>query len=96
MAKPHHYQKAADAFQDTGVQVTAEGQHYLGGALGSQAIIDQYVQRKATAWVSKIDRLSNITKIQCHAAFAAYTHGLVNEWTYLQRLSQAPLISFRP
>ena len=96
VAKPEHYQKAADAFLETGVQVTAEGQRYLGGALGSQAFINQYVQRKVTAWVNKIDRLSKIAKTQPHAAFAAFTHGLVNEWTYLQRVVPGTADLFSP
>ena len=36
--------------------------------------------------VKELKQLSTIAKTQPHAAFAAYTHGLKNKWSYLSRI----------
>ena len=38
-----------------------------------------------TQWVSKVTKLAKFAKTQPHAAFAAFTHGLSSEWTYMSR-----------
>ena len=37
-------------------------------------------------WSQELRQLSTIAKTQPHAAFAAYTHGLKNKWSYLSRI----------
>ena len=36
-------------------------------------------------WVNTVERLSTIAHSQPHAAYAAFTHGLMSKWTYLTR-----------
>ena len=36
-------------------------------------------------WICAVERLSSIALTQPHAAYAAFTHGLVGKWTYLTR-----------
>ena len=71
---------AQQFFDGTGVQVTMEGKCHLGAALGSHSFID--VSEKVKLWSRLVDRLKGIARIHPHAAYAAFTRGLCNKWTY--------------
>ena len=64
-------------------EVTVEGKRHLEAALGSHSFTDCYVSEKVELWLHLVDRLSGIGRIHPHAAYAAFTHGLCNKWTYL-------------
>ena len=76
---------ATSSFAGTVVKVTPEGRPYLGAAIGSQEFVETHVKSKITSWVSCVNCLSDIARIQPHAAFSAPTHGLISKWTYLSR-----------
>ena len=85
IVKEEYKEKAESAFGGTQVVISEEGKKYLGSAIGKRTFIENYVQQKVTTWVSELERLSSIAITQPHAAFAAFTHGLTNRWTYLAR-----------
>ena len=85
IVKEEYKEKAESAFGGTQVVISEEGKKYLGSAIGKRTFIKNYVQQKVTTWVSELERLSSIAITQPHAAFAAFTHGLTNRWTYLAR-----------
>ena len=72
-------------FEGTGVQVTVEGKHHLGAALGSHLFTEQYVSEKVDSWSCCVAKLSDIAKVHPHNAYSAFTHGLCNKWTYFLR-----------
>ena len=74
---------AKEVFQGTGVSVTEEGKRHLGAALGTQCFVEGYVQRKVSEWVKAVERLSTIAETQPHAAYTAFTHGLMSKWSYI-------------
>ena len=76
---------AVAAFQGTKVNITIEGKRQLGAALGTRSFVEEYVHQKVAAWVQEIERLSSIAITQPHAAYAAFTHGLMNKWMFLAR-----------
>ena len=84
--KPEHLGEATRVFADTDINITPEGRPYLGGAIGSQDYITNYVSSKVKEWSSNISTLSTIAKTQPHAAFSALTHGLLSKWTFLSRV----------
>ena len=45
-AKLHHAEAAKEIFEGTGIVISTEGEHYLGGAIGTSSFIRQYVKRK--------------------------------------------------
>ena len=77
--------EAATVFEETGVSISIDGKRHLGAAIGRQAFVDNYVQRKVSEWVNEIEHLSSIAISQPHAAYTAFTHGLAGKWAYIAR-----------
>ena len=67
------------------ISVTEEGKRHLGAAIGTQAFVVGYIERKVSEWVNAVERLSSIAHTQPHAPYAAFTHGLMSKWTYITR-----------
>ena len=84
VVKGENLEEATEFFKDTGVSITMEGRH-LGAAVGTQTFVESFVQQKVSEWICAVERLSSIALTQPHAAYAAFTHGLVGKWTYLTR-----------
>ena len=82
---PAYLLDARRLFEGTGVQVTVEGRHHLGAALGSRFFTEQYVSEKVDSWSCCVAKLSDIAKVHPHNAYSAFTHGLCNKWTYFLR-----------
>ena len=82
VVKPEHCSAAEAQFEGTGVNITTQGQRYLGAALGSRPFVEELVKKNVSSWILEIKSLSGITKVQPQAAYAALTHGLMNEWTF--------------
>ena len=85
IVKESFHSKAKDIFGDTGVIITTQGQKHLGAAIGSDEFKDKFVTDLVKNWVKEVETLSEIAKSDPHAAYSAYTHGLVHKWTYFQR-----------
>ena len=85
VVKEEKLEEAQNTFQGTNVAITSEGRKLLGAALGTPSFIDIYVQQKVTEWTQEVEQLSNIAISQPHAAYSAFTHGLISKWTYLSR-----------
>jgi len=68
VVKPEHLPAAEAHFQDTGIQVTTQGQRHLGDTIGSRNFVENFVQRKVSLWVSEIENISRIAKFQPQAA----------------------------
>ena len=77
LVKAAMYEEAVKVFGNKGVEITYTGRRYLGGALGSREFELKMLHEKVTHWVSEIEQLSKIGQTQPHAAYAAFTHGLL-------------------
>ena len=82
VVKAEHVSEAERIFDGTGVRVTCTGKRHLGAALGTGTFIKEYVQEKVVMWKAELDKLASIAKPSPHAAFAAFTHGLIGHWMY--------------
>ena len=83
-------------FQDEGVQITLQGTRYLCDTLGSRSFTELYVTSKVTNWIKKVEKLATIASSQPHAAYPAFTHGLMGKWTYLARTVPGTSDLFKP
>ena len=86
LVKSQHIDKAKEIFKDTAITISEEGKRYLGGAMGTASFVQQFVQRKVEGWVKEVEKLSRFAATQPHAAYAAFTHGLMSRWNYLLRV----------
>ena len=87
VVKPASREAAVARFQDTGIQITSEGRPLLGGPLGTSVFIEEYIESATKSWVGEVETLAKIASVHPHPAYAAYTHGLANKWTYLARVN---------
>jgi hypothetical protein len=98
VVKPHLLERAKEVFKksgiieiqtegskDTGVELTSEGTRHLGAAVGHTSFRHSYVKEKVEQWVNKVEKLAEVAVTQPHAAFAAFTHCLQGQWTFLSR-----------
>ena len=50
-----------EAFKETAINVTVQGQRHLGAVIGSQEYVVEYVNNKVTNWISKITKQAEFT-----------------------------------
>ena len=85
IAKPEKEALVREAFKDTVINVTAEGQKHLGAAIGSRDYLQDYVNEKVTSWVNEVAQLAEFARAQPQTSDAAYTFSLKHRWTYFLR-----------
>ena len=83
--KPCREEEARELFAGTAINVTTEGQKYLGALLGSRSYLEEYVNDKVVGWVNEVKRLAEFAVSPPQACFAAFTFGLKHRWTYFLR-----------
>ena len=97
VAKLDKVSDGTEIFNNTDVQITCAGRRYLGRALGTEVFEQQFLETKIGEWVKETAYLAKMAKSQPHAAYAAYTHGLISPWTYtLKVCPQTPEGVLRP
>ena len=85
IAKPEKEALVREAFKDTVINVTVEGQKHLGAVIGSRDYLQDYVNEKVTSWVNEVAQLAEFARAQPQTSYAAYTFGLKHRWTYFLR-----------
>ena len=76
---------AQDIFNDTGIKFTCEGKRHLGAVIGSNDFKSEYVREKVDTWIEEIERLTEYSKTQPHAAYAIFCRGVLHKYTYFMR-----------
>ncbi|XP_068704061.1 uncharacterized protein [Montipora foliosa] len=85
IAKPEKEALVREAFKDTVINVTVEGQKHLGAVIGSRDYLQEYINEKVTSWVNEVAQLAEFARAQPQTSYAAYTFGLKHRWTYFLR-----------
>ena len=85
IVKEEHLEKAKNLFGGRGVIITTQGQRHLGAAIGSVGFRERYVNGLVADWVKEVEVLAEYARADPHAAYAAFTFGLVHKWSYFQR-----------
>ena len=83
IVKKEKFDEAQALFDGSGVKVTTDASKYLGSVLGSEDAVQDMLRREVRKWSECIKELSNIAQTQPHAAYAAFVHGVRNQWCYL-------------
>ena len=76
---------AKEIFKTTKVKITNSAKRYLGSVLGTLSFKREYVNELVTQWISEIEVLSQIAKIEQQAAYCCFTTGFKHNVTYLMR-----------
>eukprot|EP00117_Sycon_ciliatum_P038353 scpid42091/ scgid2002/ len=82
ITKPEHLDRAREIFFDSGIQITAAGGRFLGGALGSEDFCRSYMGQLADRWAGDLRTLCEIAQTQPHAAYTVFSKALSSRWTY--------------
>ena len=85
IVKEHKHSEAVPVFEGTEIVITTVGKRHLGAAIGTRSFIEKYAEQKIAAWVHEMETITSLATIQPHAAYAAFTRGLGNKWTFLAR-----------
>ena len=74
----------------------AEGRPYLGVPLGTEEYAQSFLSNKVKQWSEELNLLATIAHTQPHAAYAAFTHGMMSKWSYLSRSMMDASICLHP
>ena len=88
IVKAEHLDKAVELFEGTGINITTEGQKYLGGFIGTDTAVSKYVDELVDDWNTQLDVLVDIAKSEPQAAYAAFTSGLSHTYNF-QHLTES-------
>ena len=89
-------QVQAEGSKDTGIEINCEGTRHLGAAVGNSEFKNKYIKLKVDSWISAVKKLATIATSQPHAAYAAFTHSLQGQWTFLSRAMPETSHLFKP
>ena len=70
VVKSDRRERAVHVFKGTAVQITTEGRRYLGGALGTEKFVQDFIANKVSDWTSEVRRLAKFAATQPQAAYA--------------------------
>ena len=96
LVKETAVEKARLRFGSTGVNITTDGRRLLGAALGTHSFVNDFLERKVHVWTQELLTLSRIAVSQPHAAYSAFTHGLMGKWVFTARCSEGAASYFEP
>ena len=66
------------------MNITCQGRPYLEAPLGCDHFCAEFVRGKVAQWEDELSLLAHIAITQPHAAFVAFTHGMVHRFTYVR------------
>ena len=85
IVKEEYYEYATGIFAGTGINITTRGRRHLGAVIGSEDFKHEYVESLIDKWEQEVLALGDIAKIEPHAAYSAFIHGLKHRYTYVMR-----------
>jgi hypothetical protein len=79
--------EARAAFEAAGIHVNfCRGKRYVGGFVGSEAMLERWLDPKVKKWVAGVEILARIASRFPQAAYAGFTSSLQAEWQYICRV----------
>ena len=82
-----HVTRAKEIFAGSSIsdKIRTDGHRHLGAAYGSDSFREEYILALVGKWKGMLQRLTQFSKSQPHAAHSAFTHGLRHKFTYFMR-----------
>lgn len=85
VVKEQFFGRAKELFDQLNVEVVLANR-FLGGCIGREDGVRDFVGAKVTFWVGAIKRLAEAAATYPQSAYSAFTKSLSMEWTHLQRV----------
>ena len=85
IVKEKYQDKDKQIFQSSKITITTEGHRYLGSVIRSKIFKENYIKELVSKWCDELTKLSEIAKTQPQAAYAAFTSGYKNEFSYFMQ-----------
>ena len=82
-------------FAGVDIEITCDGQHHLGAAIGTLAFREKFVKSTVEKW-EEVNKLAVFAEAEPQAALAAFVKGISCRWQYLQRTVPNIAEYFRP
>ena len=83
VVKEAYYEKAKEMFPD--INITTEGQRYLGSFIGTDVGKAIFVSRQVHEWSTDIKNIIEAAESEPHLAYSAYIYGVSKKWNYVMR-----------
>ena len=77
--------EAKEIFEGTGVKIVSGGK-YLGGCVGDQKFVEEFVFQKVEKWVTCVENLSKAAFKYPQSVYSCFTKSFQSECIYLQRV----------
>ena len=81
----HNYESALEYFQDLSFTVTT-GSRYLGGFIGEDAPLREWLRSKTEDWEAAISELASVCQKYPQSAYSGLQKLLQQEWQFVQRV----------
>jgi len=72
------------------------GSKYVGGYVGSEQDLDEWLSEKVMKWVNSVNCLASAAEQFPHSAHTVLTKSLQHEWGYIQRIIAGTETYFHP
>ena len=72
------------------------GSKYVGGYVGSEQDLDEWLSEKVMKWVKSVNCLASAAEQFPHSAHTVLTKSLQHEWGYIQRIIVGAETYFHP
>ena len=85
IVKPRFLEKAKQNFADTKINITTEGKRHLGASIGSESHRNEFVEDKINSLCEELLVLSEIARIEPHAAYTCFVGGFKHKLSFIMR-----------
>ena len=79
IAKPAKEESVREAYKETSINITVQGQKHLRNVIGSRKYLEKYVSEKVSNWVNEVATLAEFALSQLQACYTAYTFGVKHQ-----------------
>ena len=83
--KPRMIDIALNTFENTGINITEDGNRHLGAVIGTIEYRENYVTQKVNNWLDELNMLCDIARIEPQGAHSCVVSRYKHKLTYIMR-----------
>ena len=78
------------------MNITTSGHKHLGSVVGEDDFLDFFFEKKVDKWLSELSNLTEIARMEPHAAYCGFVHGFKHKLTYALRTTPGDVVLLSP